>query len=304
MTTPIYKCKSPVQGQRDLTAKGMSRQLEALGAERFEFGIKNEAEQRMERRCWTPAEAMRHLAWLKHRNVTGHHIYLRPDLTEAIILIDDLSLSALRLMDEDNVVSLCVVETSPLNFQSWVRVSNEPLEPELATCLGEVLAKRYGGDCGSKDFRHLGRAVGFTNVKPEHVQKTGYYPFTRLVECLGKATPRADKLIDEARKLQQGKEAERRAMRDRLAALPKAICSEDPTNFFQKAVSHTYKKYGAKTDGSRADAAAARRMVREGFSRDDIEIAMLNDNNIHARRKGHVEDYVRRTINWAFSISQ
>jgi len=278
--------------------------LGALGADRFEFGIKNEVEQRMERRCWTPAEAMEHISWLKHRNATGHHIYLRPDVVEAVILIDDLTLPALRRMDEDDVVSLCVVETSPLNFQSWVRVSNEPLEPELATCLGEVLAQRYGGDCGSKDFRHLGRAVGFTNVKPEHVQKNGYYPFTKLVECRGKSTPRADELIDEAKKLQQEKETERRAMRDRLAPLPTTACSEDPTEYFQKAVSHTYKRYGVKTDGSRADAAAARRMIREGFSRDDIELAMLNDYNIHARRKGHVEDYVRRTINWAFSISQ
>ena len=197
-----------------------------------------------------------------------------------------------------------VVETSPLNFQSWIRVSNESIGPELATCIGEVLAKRYNGDCGSKDFRHLGRAVGFTNVKPEHVQKNGYYPFTRLVECLGKTTPQADQLIDEASILQQRKESERSAMRDRLTALPKTSCSEDPTTFFQKAVSHVYKQYGTKTDGSRADAAAARRMIREGFSRDDIEIAMFNDNNIHARRKGHVEDYVRRTINWAFSVSQ
>ena len=304
MNRAIYKCSNRPKPRWDLTRRGLSRQLRALGARQFEFGLKDETNQRMERRCWTLSEALDRVSWLKHRNATGHHIYVRPGVAEAVILIDDLNLSALRRMDEDDVCSLCVVETSPLNFQSWVRVSNDSLEPELATCLGELLAKRYDGDCGSKDFRHLGRAVGFTNVKPEHVQKNGYYPYSRLVERIGKITPGADTLIEEAVVLLKKKKAERSQIRGLLAERSASRSGQDATAFFQEAVSVVYAKYGINTDGSRADAAAVRRMIHAGFSRDDIELAMLSDNNIHARRKGHVEDYVRRTTNWAFGLSQ
>ena len=304
MSGPIYKSNKRHPPRWDLTAQGLCRQLRALGGKRYEFGVKSEADQKMERRFWTLSEAMERVSWLKHRNATGHHIYLRPEIGEAVVLIDDLTLSALRRMDEDDVCSLCVVETSPLNFQSWVRVSNDSLEPALATCLGELLAKRYDGDCGSKDFRHLGRAVGFTNVKPEHVQKNGFYPYSKLVECIGKITPGADTLIEEAIELLKVKKAERSQIRELLAERSASRSGQDATAFFQEAVSVVYAKYGINTDGSRADAAAVRRMIHAGFSRDDIELAMLSDNNIHARRKGHVEDYVRRTTNWAFGFSQ
>ena len=41
-----------------------------------------------------------------------------------------------------------------------------PLEPAVATAAGKHLARLYGGDWASTDWRHLGRLAGFTNQKP------------------------------------------------------------------------------------------------------------------------------------------
>jgi len=64
----------------------------------------------------------------------------------------------------------CVVlESSPSHWQAWVRVSALPLEPALATAVGGQLARIYGGDPASIDWRHLGRLAGFTiTFSPNH----------------------------------------------------------------------------------------------------------------------------------------
>lgn len=288
----------------DLTAHLLARQLRALGAKRFEFGIKSEFTQRMDRRSWDVWESIRRVPWLKYRNANRHHIYVRPETTEPVILIDDLSVPALLRMEADDVRCACIVETSPFNFQAWVRLETTDLAPELATAVGELLASRYDGDSGSKDFRHLGRAVGFTNVKPKHVQKSGYFPFTKLVECGGHTTPSSSELLADANNVLEEHTAEREMRRQKLIARRTNTPSGNPSDIFDRAVTNIHARYGAKTDGSRADAAAARHMVHRGFSRDDIELAMLENNDIHTRREGHVEDYVERTIRWAFAVTE
>lgn len=292
------------RGKTDLTAHLLARQLRALGAKKFEFGIKSESEQRMDRRCWDVWESIRRVPWLKYRNANGHHIYVRPETTDPVILIDDLAVPALLQMEADDVRCACIVETSPFNFQAWVRIGSETLAPELATALGDLLASRYDGDSGSKDFRHLGRAVGFTNVKPKHVQKNGYFPFTKLVECEGQAAPCSGQLLNDARRVLEEQIAEREMRCKKMAARATDTPSEDPSKVFDKAVANIYARYGAKTDGSRADAAAARHMVHRGFSHDQIELAMLANSDIHTRRAGHVDDYVQRTIRWAFAVTE
>jgi hypothetical protein len=53
--------------------------------------------------------------------------------------------------------------------------------PPLATAAGKQLARIYGGDLASTDWRHLGRLAGFTNQKPERRIPGGYAPWVKIV---------------------------------------------------------------------------------------------------------------------------
>ena len=76
----------------------------------------------------------------------------------------------------------CVVlQTSPGHLQAWIHLSTSPLEPAVATAAGKQLARIYGGDLASTDWRHLGRLAGFTNQKPQRRTPGGYAPWVKIV---------------------------------------------------------------------------------------------------------------------------
>lgn len=285
--------------QQDVTFAQFHRQLVALGSKRFELGVKDELTQQLERRRNQSVHQLgKSVPWLKFKNTNDHHIYIRPEALEAVVLIDDISVSNLLQLDRDGVRCACVVETSELNFQAWVRVSNESLEPKVATCLGEILATRYDADLGSKDFRHFGRAVGFTNVKPVHQLENGYFPYSKIIEAEGGVTPNGQALINQAIALRDAKEREHEQVRQRLAAKHKRRPDENVHARFEKAVAFIFNKYGSNTNASRADASAALHLLFEGYSIDKIQTAMLASADIQSRRPNSLEDYVGRTIQW------
>jgi hypothetical protein len=62
----------------DRTARAVSRQLAAMGLERFDIGVRDAATAQLERRTWSRQEVLENLAWLKHRNARGAEIQVRP----------------------------------------------------------------------------------------------------------------------------------------------------------------------------------------------------------------------------------
>lgn len=286
--------------RHDVTQTQLLRQLSALGCERFELGVKNEATQDFERRRdQSVDDLVTSIGWLKYKNTKGHHIYIRPEALEAVVLIDDVSASNLLQLDRDGIRCACVVETSDLNYQVWVRVSDATLSPDVATCLGELLASRYDADLASKDFRHFGRAVGFTNVKPEHQLESGYFPYAKIVEAQGGMTPNGTALLAEANALRDVKVCQRDDLRIQLARRPKSRPEEDVRSRYARAVQFVFDQYGSTTDPSRADASAALHLLFEGYAVSELEAAMLASADIQSRRPKSAEDYVRRTMDWA-----
>ena len=77
-----------------------------------------------------------------------------------------------------------VVQTSPNNFQAWVK-HPEVLDKETSTAAARALAQRFGGDPGAADWRHFGRLSGYTNRKDKYKGSDGLYPFVRLMESSG-----------------------------------------------------------------------------------------------------------------------
>lgn len=284
----------------DVVKSIVSRQLDAMACECYEFGIRSERTGRMELRTWSKSKAMGAIKWLRYKSQRDHHIYVRPKGSVGLILIDDVSLGTLPAIESDNLKPACVVETSPLNYQVWVRVSKSEIPPDLGTCLGEVLQKRYNGDPNSKDWRHFGRLAGFSNVKPEHVQEDGRYPFSKLTSCHGKMSPNADSLLAEANALLIKKQSEEEALRNSFKIIPRAAATTVPTSF---AYTHTKSSVVASMDGnvdlSRVEFIVVKQLYREGHSPENIVLEMLSDDSIMDRKKGHVENYVRRTLNKA-----
>jgi hypothetical protein len=125
------------------------------------------------------------VGFLRIRNREGYDVYFHPyagDHNAGYILLDldepvPGILARLRAQGHEPCGG---VETSPGRWQAWIRVSTEPLLPELATRVAKGLAQIYEADRASADWRHLGRLVGFTNRKPQRRRADGLAPWVKL----------------------------------------------------------------------------------------------------------------------------
>jgi len=187
------------------TGHAVAAQLRAMGVQQVEVGLLHGPTNRMTSRVWTPDEAQAALNWLRRENMRGCNVYVRPvawqgatPASAGIVLVDDLTREGVAQMHRDGLGPAVVTETSPRNYQAWVRLSSAPLAPALATQAARELATRYGGDPASADWRHYGRLAGLTNRKPSRVQPDGRYPYVLLHESSGQTAPRAGELLEAA----------------------------------------------------------------------------------------------------------
>ena len=127
---------------------------------------------------------MRALGWLRHENACGGHIFVRPAGLSPLTLVDDLSAEAVGLMKRSGFEPAVLVETSPGNFQAWLK-HEQPLDREIAKEAARTLAERFRGDLSSASWRHFGRLAGFTNQKPSRRLASGLAPFVLLREADG-----------------------------------------------------------------------------------------------------------------------
>jgi len=156
-----------------------------MGCERFEVGVFDASNERMIPRVWCRDTVLKSIAWLRHENLNGRNIYIRPAGEHHLSLVDDLKGATILKMKREGFVPAVLVETSPGNFQAWLN-HGKPLERRLSTAVAKNLAAKFHGDLGSADWRHFGRLAGFTNRKEKHRQADGYFPYVRLIEAEGR----------------------------------------------------------------------------------------------------------------------
>jgi len=166
------------------------RHLAAMGCDRYVIGVRDPARGMLTREG-SAAEIVAGIGWLKAMNAQGNDISVRPAGSSGLVLVDDLSATALKELNRDGLTPAAVTETSPNTYQAWVRVSDGPLLPDIATEAAREVAARYGGDPKSADWRQYGRLAGFTNQKPEHTRADGQQPYVRLTEARGGSAPAA-----------------------------------------------------------------------------------------------------------------
>jgi hypothetical protein len=155
----------------DETSEAVRRQIAAMGSAVFEIGLfKPDAaasEAVMLPRVWDQEALLRSVAWLRHQNRDGRNIYVRPKGEHNLNLVDDLSLESIAAMVQAGFAPALIVETSPGNYQAWVKHA-EQLTKEEGTAAARALAERFGGDPRAADWRHFGRLAGFTNRKEKY----------------------------------------------------------------------------------------------------------------------------------------
>jgi hypothetical protein len=174
-----------------IALKAVQLQLKAMGAQRYELGVRVPAEKSDDGKSHmklrngqddsglTIGEVFDKLDWCAAENAKGHHIYIRPSGPSQLTLIDDLTRKSLDTLLDTGYTPACVVETSPCNFQAWLKHS-WTLTNEEGTIVAKILAERFGGDPNSADWRHFGRLAGFTNPKPEYRLSNGLFPYSQL----------------------------------------------------------------------------------------------------------------------------
>jgi hypothetical protein len=304
----------------DRTTEVVRAQLAGMGAERYDVGVYDRANDAMLlRREWTPAQVEAAVGWFKGMNAQGRDIYIRPTGSSGLYIVDDVPAGTVERMRAEGYAPAAVVETSPGNHQAWVRVSDVPLSNGEGTAVARQLAARFGGDMSSANWRHMGRLAGFTNGKEEHRQPDGRYPYVRLRDAGGERAADAPAILDRARdQATQGRRAaaEKRggvageSPQERAGwrvAFSRPPAEAGPVSPLGREYAHRAQRLlerypnAALTDLHRLDWMVTRDLARahpEARKEDLMRAIGEGSPRIEERKKGHVYDYAERTTRY------
>lgn len=133
----------------------------------------------MKKGRWIVDPTPSRVGYLKAENVNGRHILMQPAVESRYLLVDDLCWELIcRQHRHTNGMwkpGRMVVETSPQNYQVWIRSQRE-----LSLSEKRYWLKRLGSDPGADPNNRWGRCPGFRNRKDKH-RSSGQYPLARLI---------------------------------------------------------------------------------------------------------------------------
>jgi hypothetical protein len=265
-------------------------------------------------RLWTASQILVEatVRFLRARNREGFDIYFRPyawshNAGYILVDLDRAAPAVLDVMCAQGHAPCVVIETSPGHLQVWIRVSAQPLPPELATEIGRRLARLYQGDRASADWRHLGRLAGFTNQKTQRRSPDGYPPWVKVWHATAGLAPNAPCLLAAA---------SHRLLRPTVSPCllppdPQVGRSSGPPS---DNVSHTLAACQANViyqtelnrlhirqrfphpDWSIADLWIAKELLRRGTSAAEVKSILRLASPQFPRHHADPEDYLRRTL--------
>ena len=299
-----------------ITLQAIRRQLVAMPHEIYLIRLIHHTTRRSfpGERLWT-ASQLGHAAtvrFLRMRNREGCDIYIQPyaaqDRNAGYILVDlDCTNPAVMESMRANGHDPCVVlQTSPGHLQAWIHLRTSPLEPSVATAAGKQLARAYGGDLASTDWRHLGRLAGFTNQKPERRTPGGYAPWVKIVHAHPGLALSADGLLQSAIQLPApallltqgtipGKPSPCAGRMQN--ALPPSIVTAEATQIYQGWMQRwRIAERFPQPDWSIVDFWIARQLLSQGTSADLVQAILQLASPHFPRRHADPHDYLRRTV--------
>jgi RepB DNA-primase N-terminal domain len=279
----------------EITRTIVVRQLAAMGASRFDIGVLQQTGRMLLREGWSAEQVDTAIKWLRSENARGAHIFVRPHGEHALSLLDDLTRAAISEMKQSGFEPALVAETSRGNFQAWLN-HGQLLRRELSTQAARELARRFGGDPSSADWRHFGRLAGFTNQKRERRLENGLAPFVKLHECIGCVYSKADELLHEV-------SAERAMLTLRRAGRMHAGSRGNPGAIRPLAEFYRDRRY--EGDLHRADMAWALYAASRGLLQGQIQAEILRARDLS--KKGRPErqvQYAQRTAENAVAAAR
>lgn len=278
-----------------------TEQIKALGVQDVEISIMLPAkdllkpkDRKMLKRTLSVENFHDNFGFFMSQNLQGAEIYVQPDPKKdhGLVLLDDLEWSSIEDMKADGVEPCAIVETSPNNWQTWVRISDKPLPKEVRKLVSATLTEKYDADVGAIGSQRIGRLAGFTNRKEKHLNKDGKSPYCKLVETRAGACTSGNTLVAEA----QNKIATDERVAKINASVPAHQYSQNANIYFKAQAKKIMQQY-PDTDFSRLDFMCAKDLAYQGFSDAQIATAMQDESpSLDARKSGHETDYVNRTI--------
>lgn len=277
-----------------------------MGAGQYELGVRIPPEksedgksQMILRNGLTNGEVFEKLDWLAAENAKGHHIYIRPFGLSQLTLIDDLNRNSLDTLIDTGYTPACVVETSPGNFQAWLKHAFA-LSAQEGTVAAKILAEKFGGDPNSADWRHFGRLAGFTNPKPQYRLQNGLYPYSQLKFALSKGViyERTHEVLSEVedRLLDQYMESQR-SIQTRIGYQKHPRPESELLDY-----AHFANKYAAHGERHKADLTYATYSLQRSVSETEIRDTIRTHASTSAfvnRSQREQDAYIDRTVNKA-----
>jgi hypothetical protein len=231
---------------------------------------------------WTVNVDLSSIAYLKAENANGRHILMQPVNEEYYMLADDLNFRLLQQhhknCDGSWKTGRMIIETSPDNYQVWIR-SSRPLSLDEKS----FWLKRMHSDPGASPLNRWGRMPGFRNRKEKYRSNRNFYPLAKLI------------WVDWKYK----------------ASVPRPYCKKTTNTsahlkiktFAQKQIEICRKDY-EKGNESITDFSYALALARRGYDARIIESRIISerqnwDNHMGDKR---IRDYLNRTITKAMNI--
>ena len=290
--TDILRTSHVMKGS--ITQIAVRRQLVAMGCDAYDIGVLQSGGRMLLREARSIGWIEHALRWLKRENVRGAHIFVRPHGEHCLTLIDDLDASAILELKQSGFSPAVVIETSVGNFQAWL-THGRALSRTLSTQAAKELARRFGGDASSADWRHFGRLAGFTNQKPQRRLANGLAPFARLHEWSGRIYDNHGEFLRET-SAELRKIAAELELRWQNSRIP-SMGSIRPIATF-----HRDLRYGG--DLHRADMGWALHAFSGGLSLEQIHAEILQARDLSKKgcRRRQL-DYARRTVAKALALA-
>jgi len=261
----------PPHSRRLRSARNFAlRQLAAMGCARFDLGVLRAHGMMLLHESLTAPQIRARFAWLRQENARRAHIFVRPHGLSRLTLVDDLNSSALNSMKRAGFAPTVVVETSPGNFQVWLKHAHVFSNRQSGTLAARELAARFRGDQSSADWRHFGRLAGFINQKPNRRLPNGLQPVVLLRESSGAVFAETGRFEVEV---------DRMVEQARLQWLARLSLSSSTDRHSKRALSDFHQHPRYRGDLHRADMAWASYAARHGVSATEIaaEICRARD---------------------------
>jgi DNA primase RepB-like protein len=297
-----------------LTLQAMRRQLAGMPHDLYLIRLIHQQTRRAfpGERLWTATELLHPatVRFLRVRNREGCDVYIQPYTEKqnpgyVLVDLDHAGPETIETMRVNGHQPCVVLQSSPGNLQVWVHVSATPLPPTVASSVGKQLARRYGADLASSDWRHLGRLAGFTNQKPQRRNGRGYAPWVKVLYARAGLASEGATLRQQAERSVNGNPKPEVNL---LLPLP-ILTALDPDPYPTDAVAariyadwlHRLRIHARfpQPDWSIVDKWIAKELLRHGISARQAAAIVRAGSPGFPRRHADPDDYLCRTMQYA-----